>query len=98
MDSHHYFVYILSNKYHTVYYVGVTNNLVRRIFEHRGKLADGFTKKYNVSKLLYFEEYNDVQEALNREKQIKDFRRSKKIALIEKMNSNWNDLFEEISH
>lgn len=74
-----YFVYILSNKYHTVFYTGMTNDLNRRIYEHRNKLVDGFTKKYNTTKLLYFEETTNVNNAIAREKQIKDWRRGKKL-------------------
>jgi putative endonuclease len=97
MNDRHYYVYILSNKYHTVYYIGVTNNIVKRVFEHKHKLADSFTKKYNISELLYFEDYSDIKEALNREKQIKDYRRSKKLSLIEKLNPGYKDLYDEIS-
>lgn len=92
-----YYVYILTNKFHTVFYTGVTSNLVKRIYEHKNKSIDGFTSKYNIGKLLYFEEYNDVNLALNREKQIKDYRREKKFALIREINPEWNDLWEKIS-
>lgn len=93
-----YYIYIISNKLHTVFYTGVTNNLVRRVYEHKNKLVDGFTKKYNIRKLLYFEEYGQVENALNREKQVKDYRREKKFQLIESINSEWRDLYDEISH
>ncbi|MBI2462753.1 MAG: GIY-YIG nuclease family protein [Candidatus Spechtbacteria bacterium] len=92
-----YYVYIISNKNHTVFYTGVTNNLIRRIYEHKEKLIDGFTKKYNIGKLLFFEEYNDVEVAISREKQIKDYRREKKLALIKEQNLNWRDLWEDIN-
>ncbi len=92
-----YYVYIISNKVHTVFYTGVTNNLTRRIYAHKHKLVEGFSQKYNINKLLYFEEYSDVNEALKREKQIKDFRREKKLQLINSLNKNWEDLWEEIS-
>ena len=92
-----YFVYILSNHWNTVLYTGITSDLVRRIYEHREKLVEGFTRKYNVHKLIYYEVYTDVMEAIAREKQIKGYGRKKKIVLIEKMNSEWKDLYEEIA-
>lgn len=92
---HSYFVYILSNKHHTVFYTGFTNDLGRRIEEHKQKVADGFTKKYNCNKLLYFEEFNNKEEALHREKQIKRYFRKWKVNLIESMNSEWRDLSED---
>ena len=87
-----YFVYILSNWDDSVLYIGVTSNLPRRLYEHQNGLADGFTKKYNVHKLVYYEYTNDVYSALSREKQLKKWNRTKKIALIEKMNPHWFDL------
>ena len=90
-----YFVYILSNWDDSVLYIGVTNNLSRRLCEHRNHLADGFTKKYNVHKLIYFEFTNDVNSAISREKQLKGWTRKKKIALIEKANPEWKDLSAE---
>jgi len=90
---HQYFVYIMTNKSGTLY-VGVTNNLERRISEHKNSLIEGFTKKYKINKLLYFEETNDILAAINREKQIKGWRRDKKIALIESVNPMWKDLSE----
>lgn len=86
-----YYVYILSST-NKVLYVGVTNNLERRIYEHKNKLIDGFTAKYNVNKLVYYEETTDVNVALNREKEIKGWSRSKKISLIERNNFAWDDL------
>lgn len=91
-----YYVYIVTNKTNTVLYVGVTNNLVKRIYEHRSKLANGFTAKYNVTKLVYFEIHNDITEAIKREKQIKAGSRNKKIELITKVNSEWNDLYDSV--
>ena len=76
-------------------YVGVTNDLTRRVYEHRNKLAPGFTAKYNVSKLVYFESSDDVTSAIAREKQIKAWRRSKKVTLLENANPYWNDLASE---
>jgi len=92
MKDQKYYVYILTNKSNTVMYVGMTNNLARRFFEHKNKLYDGFTKKYNVEKLVYFEESNQVDVVLNREKEIKKWRREKKNKLVETMNPNWIDL------
>jgi len=86
-----YYVYIMTNKSRTLY-TGVTNNLERRVYEHKHKLVLGFTSKYNITQLIYYEETNDVQEALAREKQIKGWLRSKKVALIESMNPEWKDL------
>jgi putative endonuclease len=87
-----YFVYILSNWNNKVVYVGMTNNLLRRIYEHKNKMIDGFTKKYNVNKLVYFETTNDVNSAINREKEIKKWRREKKNNLVNTVNPDWQDL------
>ena len=89
--NRHYYVYILTNRVRTLY-VGVTNNLERRIYEHKRKLVPGFTKKYNLTWLAYYEETADVRAAIEREKQIKSWRRSKKIDLIESANPLWKDL------
>lgn len=88
-----YFVYIMTNKSGTLY-TGVTNNLERRVFEHKTHLIEGFTKKYKISKLVYFEATSDIKVAIMREKQIKGWKRKKKIALIESMNPGWKDLSE----
>jgi putative endonuclease len=85
-----YFVYILANRSKTLY-VGVTNDLVRRVIQHRAKLVPGFTAKYRIDRLVYFEETNSIEEAITREKQIKGWLRVKKIALIESMNPCWTD-------
>jgi len=87
-----YCVYILTNKINTVLYVGVTSNLPKRVCEHKNKLADGFTKKYNIEKLVYFEQTEDVNSALAREKQLKNWKREWKIELIKKANPEWKDL------
>ena len=87
-----YYVYILSNKYNTTIYTGVTNNLERRLYEHKNKLVDGFTKKYAVDKLVYFETTSDVESAIAREKQIKGWSREKKNNLINSVNPQWTDL------
>ena len=86
-----YYVYILTNRVRTLY-VGVTNGLVRRVYEHKHKLVSGFTKKYNVTWLAYYESTSDIRAAIAREKQIKSWRRSKKVELIEALNPNWKDL------
>jgi len=91
-----YYIYILTNQYHTIFYVGVTNNLIRRVYEHKNKLVKGFTLKYNINKLVYYEVFSDVREAIYREKQIKSWSRKKKIEMIEKFNPEWKDLYEEI--
>ena len=85
-----YYVYIMTNKSRTLY-TGVTNDLARRVYEHKQKLLPGFTSKYNITKLVYFEATEDVYAALNREKQIKGWLRDKKIALIEAANPDWKD-------
>ena len=88
-----YVVYILANRSKTLY-TGVTNDLVRRVTEHKAKLVPGFTTKYKVDKLVYFEETGSIEEAITREKQIKGWLRTKKIALIESANPEWEDLSE----
>ena len=94
--QHQYYVYLLTNWNSNVMYVGVTNDLGRRIYEHREKLVKGFTEKYNVHKLVYFEETGDIAEALEREKEIKKWRRSKKNELVESLNPEWIDLSDEL--
>ena len=94
--NHIYYVYILTNKSNKVLYAGVTNNLFRRIWEHKEKLIDGFTKKYNLTKLVYYEETADIREAIVHEKKIKGWLRKKKEALIESTNPNWKDLYYEL--
>ena len=88
-----YYVYIMTNRSKTLY-TGVTNDLTRRVYEHKNKMIDGFTKTYNITKLVYFEETNDILSAITREKQIKGWLRSKKIALIGSVNPKWEDLSE----
>lgn len=88
-----YFVYILTNKNNTVLYTGVTNNLLRRCWEHKSQLHPGFTKRYNVTKLVYYETFNNPSEAIKREKQIKAGSRKKKIELINGLNPEWRDLY-----
>ena len=86
-----YYVYILTNKTDTVMYIGVTNDLRRRLCEHKNEQIEGFTKKYHVHKLVYFEEYSEVNDAIAREKQLKRWVRSKKNELVETKNPNWDD-------
>jgi len=90
-----YYVYILSNKHHTVLYTGFTNDLGRRVEEHKLKVVKGFTARYNCNELLYFEEFTDMDEAMHREKQLKRYKRSWKEDLITSINPNWRDLSED---
>ena len=92
MNMNKYYVYILTNRSGTLY-VGVTNNLERRIQEHKNKIMEGFTQRYNIDRLIYFEDTDDINAALAREKQIKGWRREKKIMLIKSFNPEWKDLF-----
>ncbi|MCB0198070.1 MAG: GIY-YIG nuclease family protein [Anaerolineae bacterium] len=92
--SKHYYVYMMTSPSGTLY-IGMTNNLQRRVYEHKHGLIEGFTKKYNVTRLVYFEETSDVHAALHREKQIKKWRRSKKLDLITASNPKWQDLSED---
>jgi putative endonuclease len=91
-----YYVYILTNDTNNVLYTGVTNNLVRRVYEHKNKLIPGFTSKYKVNKLIYYDSTNEVMSAIEKEKQIKSWTRKKKISLIDKFNPNWIDLYSNI--
>jgi putative endonuclease len=91
-----YYVYILASKKNGVLYTGVTNNLIKRVFEHKEDLIEGFTKKYFVHKLVYFESTNSIESAIIREKQIKDWHRQWKIDLIKEKNPDWKDLYKEI--
>lgn len=90
------YIYILSNYEQTTLYVGVTNNLIRRTFIHKEKLNNSFSKKYNLNKLVYYEIFPDISQAILREKQIKGGSRQKKIDLINKFNPSWDDLYENI--
>ena len=93
--ENHYYVYIMTNRNNTVLYTGVTNNLKRRVYEHKNKLTEGFTKKYKISKLFFFESTDDIKSAIAREKEIKGWLRIKKDQLIETVNPEWNDLSED---
>jgi putative endonuclease len=95
MSKGPYYVYIMANKTRTIY-TGMTNNLRNRVSQHQEKIIPGFTKRYNIDRLVYYESYNNVRDAIAREKQIKGWLRAKKIALIESMNPSWKDLSGEI--
>jgi putative endonuclease len=90
------YVYILANRPHGTIYIGVTDNLRKRIWEHKNDIADGFTKKYQIHDLVYYEEYGVITKAFFREKQLKKWKREWKNALIEKDNENWDDLYEVV--
>ncbi|MEP5611555.1 MAG: GIY-YIG nuclease family protein [Cyclobacteriaceae bacterium] len=90
-------VYIMTNTYHTVFYTGVTSDLTSRIYQHKTKFyPKSFTAKYNIHKLVYFETFHSIEEAIAREKQVKKYRREKKLILIERLNPCWNDLYDEL--
>jgi putative endonuclease len=94
--SKEYYVYILTTKNNTVLYVGMTNDMERQIYEHKNKFVSGFTKKYNVTKLVYYERFQDIDDAIARENQIKSYKREKKIKLINKVNIKWKELDDDI--
>lgn len=96
MSLRDYYIYILTNKNNTTFYIGVTNDLVRRIHEHKNKVVDGFTKKYKLKKLVYFEQCNDINSAIAREKQLKGWHRDWKLNLIKDMNPQFKDLYPQI--
>jgi len=95
-DMKQYCVYIMTNQANKVLYIGVTNNLPRRVNEHKNKLIKGFTEKYNVNKLVFFEQTEEVMSALKREKQLKNWHRQWKINLINSFNPNWEDLYSTL--
>jgi len=90
------FVYIMSNKQDGVLYIGVTSDIVKRVYEHKNGFVDGFTKQYNLKTLVYYEVYDEIEEAIKREKQLKNWHRDWKIELINKQNPHWEDLYESI--
>lgn len=90
------FIYILTNKSHTTLYIGITNNLIRRVYEHKQKVQEGFSKKYKVDKLVYYEQFTDIAYAIEIEKQLKKWNRSWKEHLIKQLNPHWKDLYNEI--
>ena len=96
MQNRQYYVYIATNQRNTVLYTGVTNNLNRRIFDHKNKIIKGFTQKYNINKLVYFEGFDNIEEAIEREKQLKGGSRKRKEDLINSLNPNWKDLYEDL--
>ncbi len=92
-----YYVYLMTSRKHGTLYLGVTNNLVRRVYEHKSKAVRGFTARYNVDRLVWFEYYDDPTNAIEREKDIKKWRRNWKIRLIEEVNPQWDDLYDGIT-
>jgi len=90
------YIYILTNKSNTTLYIGVTSNLIKRIYQHKEAFVESFTKKYNLKKLVYFESFENIEEAIKREKQLKNWKREWKIELIEKNNKEWNDLYYDL--
>ena len=90
------YIYIITNTYHTTLYIGVTNNLIRRVYEHKHKMVKGFSNTYNLNKLIYYEQYTNITKAIEREKQLKKWTRKWKECLIEKQNPSWRDLYGEI--
>ena len=94
--NNRYYVYIMTNKHNTVLYTGVTNDLRRRVWEHKEKLGGGFTSKYNINKLVYYEDTADVRTAIAREKQIKGGSRQKKIDLVNSLNPDWRDPYDDL--
>ena len=91
-----YYVYLLASDAHGTLYVGVTNDLIRRVYEHREGLADGFTKRYGVKSLVWFESTDSIEAAITREKQLKNWKREWKLALIQRENPQWRDLYPEL--
>jgi putative endonuclease len=92
-----FYVYIMTNRVYGTLYVGVTNDIVRRAWEHREALVEGFTKKYGLKLLVYYEEFQSISDAIHREKRLKQWNRAWKVALIEKMNPNWDDLYPSLA-
>lgn len=97
MRARSFYVYILASRIGGTLYIGVTNDLARRVAEHKLKLVEGFTEKYNVLRLVYFEQFDDPENAIKREKRLKKWNRAWKIRLIEEHNPNWNDLYSGIA-
>ena len=97
MLTKQYFVYILASRKNGTLYIGITNDLLKRVYEHKNNLADGFTKKYSIHNLVYYEIHTDASSAITREKQLKKWNRQWKIELIEKTNSDWKDLYNNLS-
>ena len=95
-NENQYYVYILASKRNGTLYIGVTSNLIKRVYEHKNNIIEGFTKKYNIHKLVYYEISNDIESAIRREKQLKKWNRKWKLELIEKNNPEWRDLYSEL--
>jgi putative endonuclease len=91
-----FYVYIMANKNHTVFYIGITNNLVRRVYEHKEKLVEGFTRRYGLTKLAYYEVVSIAEAAIGREKQLKGGSRQNKLDLVKQMNPKWLDMYDQI--
>ena len=96
MDEQHYFVYILTNYNCTTLYVGVTSDIIQRVYQHKSKIVDGFSKRYNLNKLVYFEQFISIEEAIKREKYIKGKKRIYKKELINSTNPQWDDLYYKL--
>lgn len=96
LKENQYYVYIMTNSNNTVLYTGITNDLRKRVFEHKEKLVEGFTKKYNITKLIYYEIFRDSYSAISREKKIKGGSRQRKLDLIDSFNPKWEDLYSKI--
>ena len=90
------FIYILASKRNGTLYIGVTSNLIKRVFEHKNSIIPGFTSKHNIKKLVYFEQFPDIKSAIAREKQLKNWERKWKLDLIEKTNPDWDDLYNKL--
>ncbi len=95
-ENKKFYVYILAKERNSTFYVGITSNLPKRIWEHKNEVADGFTKKYSIKKLVYYEIFDDPENAIIREKRLKKWNRPWKMRIIEEMNPNWDDLYEKI--
>jgi len=96
MGGHQYYVYLLASKKNGTLYLGVTSNLIKRVYEHKNNLVSGFTQKYKIQNLVYYETTDDINSAITREKQLKKWKRAWKIELIEKTNPGWGDLYFEL--
>jgi putative endonuclease len=96
MEEKQYYIYIMTNKRNTVLYTGITNDLKRRVFEHQARIVEGFTKRYNINKLVYYEVSENAESAILREKQMTGSSRAKKIELVNIMNPEWSDLYNDL--
>ena len=96
MSKKQFYVYIMARGRNSTFYVGITSDLPKRVWEHKNKAADGFTKKYDIAHLVYYETYDDAENAIRREKRLKKWNRTWKMRVIEEMNPEWNDLYETI--